>query len=82
MAIYNISTSLEYNIPKATWSTGNSRETLKVRPQLGVTNFTQCSYTFSEEGHFDLLNNCRYPTEAEYGAQPSKDVMIDNYQII
>lgn len=78
MSLYNISSNTEYDIPKATWNTGNSRENILIRPQFGVADYVSCIYELSLSGNITLTRNCRLPTEAWHGAQPNEDTMINN----
>jgi hypothetical protein len=78
MSIYNIQTNTEYDIPKATWPTGNKRENVSVRPTFGITNYTSCVYDISLTGNIISLRSCRLDTEAWHGAQPNPDTMINN----
>lgn len=82
MALYNISTSTNYNIPKATWLTGNNRSTIRPKPYLGLSDFTRCIYIVTPEFSVLPARKCRLDTEAINGAQPSADVMINNIQIL
>lgn len=75
MSLYNIVSSTSYNIPKATWNTGNSRENLVVKPNPGPENYV-CLFSISITGSPIPLNKCRYETEAEHGAQPGSDLFI------
>lgn len=78
MSIFNIQTKTEHNLSTAGWNTGNSRENIVVQPIFGVTNYTTCNFDLSSTGNSVSTRNCRFPTEALHGAQPSYDIMIDN----
>jgi hypothetical protein len=80
MAVYNIQTKLGYNIPRADWTTGNDRNNIEVRPLFGIIddNYTVCIFDLSFSGNTTSLTDCRLPTEAWHGSQPSVDIMINN----
>ena len=78
MAVYNIKTDTGYDIPQATWNTGNSRDNLVIKPTFGVGDYTLCDIQVSLTGNIISLRSCRLETEAPNGAQPSPDIMINN----
>lgn len=78
MSLYNISSNTEYDIPKATWNTGNDREDILIKPRFGVSDYVSCIFDISLTGNVVSLRPCRLPTEAWHGAQPNSDTMIDN----
>ena len=47
MSLYNISSNTEYDIPKATWNTGNDREDILIKPRFGVSDYVSCIFDIS-----------------------------------
>lgn len=78
MRIFNIQTKTEHNLSTAAWDTGNSRSNIIVQPMLGISNYTTCNFDFFLTGNSVSTTNCRFPTEALHGSQPSPDIMINN----
>jgi hypothetical protein len=79
LSIFNIQSKTEFNISKATWTTGNNRKNIVVkRSPIPTSNYTFCIYDFSLTGGITSLRPCRIPTEALHGAQLNPDIMINN----
>jgi hypothetical protein len=76
MAIFNIKTQVEYNVPKAFWDTGNSRESIDVVPDPIPSDYTSCVYSISENGVTVIYNKCRPDTEAWHAAFPNEDLLF------
>ena len=75
--IYNIKSKDTFDTVKQSWNTGNSRETIVAKPKPNpVLNFISCDFSISITGSVSQLNKCKYPTEAEHGTQPNKDLFI------
>jgi len=76
MSLYNIQSDSSFNVPKATWNTGNNRATLNTKPEPKISDYTSCIFNLSITGAVSSLKPCRYKTEAWHGSQPSKDLSV------
>lgn len=80
MSLYNIKEETSYDVLLAPYDTGNLRDSLHPFPKFGIADYTQCEYETLDSGMYYQTNSCRYPTIAEYGSQPSDDILIFDNQ--
>jgi hypothetical protein len=77
MALFNIKSQSSSSILTPTWNTGNTRDSLVVKPTPKPEDYTSCNFAVSLSGGATiLLNKCRFQTEAEHGSQPNKDLFV------
>ena len=59
MALFNIQTKTQYNIPKSIWDNGNYRKDIDVTPAKIKGDYKECIYNLSLSGYITLVNTCK-----------------------